>query len=173
MAVKETAWTNEAIISDALGRAADLEIGSTGDGWRLSRWRQFVGSYQLPALPDPTFVVHIAGKPRVKTWERGSWSETSSIPGCATILPAGRRTDAADPGRALRAADRRATGLCRCAGRRTEGAYGARTAGRRGDEDPDERFRRLSPASHHEPGPRPPRGRSQPGDDGRRRRSPA
>jgi AraC family transcriptional regulator len=86
----ETVWTNEAIISDALGRAADLEIGSNGDGWRLSRWRQFVGSYNLPALPDPTFVVHIAGKPRVKTWERDGWSETSSIPGCATILPAGQ-----------------------------------------------------------------------------------
>lgn len=83
-------WTNEAIISDALGRAADLEIGSTGEGWRLSRWRQFVGSYQLPALPDPTFVVHIAGKPQVRTWERDGWSETASIPGCATILPAGQ-----------------------------------------------------------------------------------
>ena len=90
MAVTDTVWTNEAIISDALGRAADLGIGSTSDGWRLSRWRQFVGSYQLPALPDPTFVVHIAGKPRVKMWERGGWSETSSIPGCATILPAGQ-----------------------------------------------------------------------------------
>lgn len=85
-------WTNEAIISDALGRGADLEIGSGKDGWRLSRWRQFVGSYHLPALPDPTFVVHIAGKPRVKTWERDSWSETSSIPGCATIIPAGQAT---------------------------------------------------------------------------------
>lgn len=86
----ETVWTNEAIISDALGRAADLAIGSTQEGWRLSRWRQFVGSYDLPALPDPTFVVHIAGKPRVKTWERDGWSEASSIPGCATILPAGQ-----------------------------------------------------------------------------------
>ena len=88
----ETVWTNEAIISDALGRGADLEIGSEPEGWRLSRWRQFVGSYQLPALPDPTFVVHIAGKPRVKTWERDSWSETSSIPGCATIIPSGQPT---------------------------------------------------------------------------------
>lgn len=86
----ETVWTNEAIISDALGRAADLEIGSASDGWRLSRWRQFVGSYSLPALPDPTFVVHIAGKPRVHVWDRDGWSETSSIPGCATILPAGQ-----------------------------------------------------------------------------------
>lgn len=83
---------NEAIISDALGRGADVAIGSGSDGWRLSRWRQFVGSYDLPALPDPTFVVHIAGKPKVKTWERDSWSETSSIPGCATIIPAGQAT---------------------------------------------------------------------------------
>ena len=87
-----TQWTNEAIISDALGRGADLEIGSRAEGWRLSRWRQFVGSYDLPALPDPTFVVHIAGKPKVKTWERDNWSESSSIPGCATIIPAGQAT---------------------------------------------------------------------------------
>jgi len=87
-----TVWTNENIISDALGRGADQQIGSTRDGWRLSRWRQFVGSYDLPALPDPTFVVHIAGKPKVRTWERDGWSETSSIPGCATIIPAGQAT---------------------------------------------------------------------------------
>ena len=36
--------------------------------------------------------MHIAGKPRVRTWERDGWSETSSIPGCATIIPAGRPT---------------------------------------------------------------------------------
>ena len=87
-----TQWTNEAIISDALGRGADLTIGSRAEGWRLARWRQFVGSYDLPALPDPTFVVHIAGKPKVKTWERDGWSESSSIPGCATIIPAGQAT---------------------------------------------------------------------------------
>lgn len=85
-------WSNEQIISDALGRRADVELGDRGGSWRLSRWRQFVGSYQLPALPDPTFVVHIAGKPRVKTWMRDSWSDASSIPGCATIVPAGRPT---------------------------------------------------------------------------------
>ncbi|MFW2853205.1 helix-turn-helix transcriptional regulator [Sphingomonas sp. TX0543] len=85
-------WSNEAIISDVLGRGADIELGAADNGWRLSRWRQFVGSYELPALPDPTFVVHIAGKPRVHTWERDGWSETSSIPGCATIVPAGRPT---------------------------------------------------------------------------------
>lgn len=85
-----TLRTNEAIIEDALGRAADLEIGSDADGWRLSRWRQFVGSYSLPALPDPIFSVHIAGKPRVHVRERTTWSETISIPGCATILPAGQ-----------------------------------------------------------------------------------
>lgn len=90
--MEATNWTNEAIISDALGRGADLAIGSSSDGWRLSRWRQFVGSYDLPALPDPTFVVHIAGKPKVKTWERDGWSESSSIPGCATIIPAGQAT---------------------------------------------------------------------------------
>lgn len=83
-------WTNEQIISDVLGRGADIEIGASDNSWRLSRWRQFVGSYELPALPNPTFVVHIAGTRSVKTKLGTDWSETSSIPGCATILPAGR-----------------------------------------------------------------------------------
>jgi AraC family transcriptional regulator len=86
-----TTWTNEDIISDAIGRGADMALGSGKDGWCLSRWRQFVGSYNLPALPDPTFVVHIAGK-KVKTWQRDGWSENPSIPGCATIVPAGQPT---------------------------------------------------------------------------------
>lgn len=83
-------WTNEQIIADALGRGADVQIGARDNSWRLSRWRQFVGTYELPALPDPTFVVHIAGKPQVRTRLTSGWSETSSIPGCATILPSGR-----------------------------------------------------------------------------------
>ncbi|HEX7759721.1 MAG TPA: AraC family transcriptional regulator [Caulobacteraceae bacterium] len=88
----QTIWNGEAIIADALGRAPDVQLGADGDGWRLSRWRQFVGSYTLPPLPDPIFVVHIAGKPTVRTWERDGWSETSSFPGCATIVPSGQST---------------------------------------------------------------------------------
>ena len=87
-----TVWNGEAIIADALGRAPDVQLGAESDGWRLSRWRQFVGSYTLPPLPDPIFVVHIAGKPTVRTWDRDGWSETSSFPGCATIVPAGQST---------------------------------------------------------------------------------
>lgn len=86
------AWDNKAIICDVLGRAPDVEMGSIGEGWSLCRWRQFVGSYTLPALPDPIFTVHVAGKPQVKTWDRDGWTETSSIPGCATIVPAGMPT---------------------------------------------------------------------------------
>lgn len=84
--------TSEAIIIDALGRAPDVQLGSDKEGWQLCRWRQFVGTYTLPALPDPVFTVHIAGKPQVKTWDRDGWSEASSIPGCATIVPAGHPT---------------------------------------------------------------------------------
>ena len=87
-----TVWNGEAIIADALGRAPDIQIGAKAEGWRLSRWRQFVGSYTLPALPDPIFVVHIAGKPTVRTWDRDGWSEASSFPGCATIVPSGQPT---------------------------------------------------------------------------------
>ncbi len=88
----DTVWNDEAIIADALGRAPDIQLGADHDGWRLCRWRQFVGSYTLPALPDPIFVVHIAGKPSVRTWERDGWSESSSFPGCATIVPSGQPT---------------------------------------------------------------------------------
>ncbi|HEX7852235.1 MAG TPA: AraC family transcriptional regulator [Sphingobium sp.] len=84
--------TNEAIIIDALGRLPDVQLGSADEGWHLCRWRQFVGSYTLPALPDPVFSIHIAGKPLVKTWERDGWSEVHSVPGCATIVPAGQPT---------------------------------------------------------------------------------
>jgi len=88
----QTVWNDETIIADALGRAPDVKLGGGADGWRLCRWRQFVGSYTLPPLPDPIFVVHIAGKPNVKTWERDGWSESHSFPGCATIVPSGMTT---------------------------------------------------------------------------------
>ena len=88
----QTVWNDETIIADALGRAPDVKLGGDSDGWRLCRWRQFVGSYTLPPLPDPIFVVHIAGKPNVKTWERDGWSESHSFPGCATIVPSGMTT---------------------------------------------------------------------------------
>ncbi len=86
------AKTSEEIIIDALGRLPDAQLGSDDDGWRLCRWRQFVGSYTLPALPDPVFTVHIAGKPHVKTWDRDAWSEMYSVPGCASIVPSGQTT---------------------------------------------------------------------------------
>ena len=85
-------WSNEQIIADSLGRAADVEIGGSHSGWRLSRWRQFVGTYSLTGLPDPLFVVHISGKRNIKTWERDCWSKRHSIPGLATIVPAGQST---------------------------------------------------------------------------------
>ena len=89
---QDSVWDNKEIICDVLGRAPDVEMGSIGDGWSLCRWRQFVGTYTLPALPQPIFTVHLAGKPQVKTWDRDGWTETSSIPGCATIVPAGMPT---------------------------------------------------------------------------------
>ena len=90
--LQESKWDNKEIICDVLGRAPDIEMGSIGDGWSLCRWRQFVGTYSLPPLPQPVFTVHIAGKPQVKTWDRDGWTDSSSIPGCATIIPAGMPT---------------------------------------------------------------------------------
>lgn len=82
--------TNEKIIANTLGRAPDrsVNLGS----WQFSRWRQFIGSYELPALIDPVFVVHVGGKPDTRLWEADQWSRSRSIPGCATIVPAGRST---------------------------------------------------------------------------------
>lgn len=86
------AGTCEAIISDSLGRGPDLQLGSAADGWNLCRWRQFVGSYSVPALPEPLYTVHIAGGQRNRVWLDGGWSENFSVPGCATIVPAGQET---------------------------------------------------------------------------------
>lgn len=86
------AGTNEAIISDALGRGPDMQLGSREDGWQLCRWRQFVGSYTVPALPEPLYTMHIAGQQHNRTWLNGGWSEHASMPGCATIVPSGQQT---------------------------------------------------------------------------------
>lgn len=86
------AGTNEAIISDAIGRGPDMQLGSKTDGWQLSRWRQFIGSYDVPALPEPLYTMHIAGQQHNRTWLNGGWSESVSMPGCATIVPAGQQT---------------------------------------------------------------------------------
>ncbi len=82
--------TNETIITRTLGRGPDrsVNIGS----WQFARWRQFIGSYELPALVDPVFVVHVGGKPDTRLWEADHWSNARSIPGCATIVPAGVST---------------------------------------------------------------------------------
>lgn len=82
--------TNETIITDTIGRAPDRSA-SLG-AWQFARWRQFIGSYDLPALVDPVFVVHVGGKPDTRWWEADHWSNARSIPGCATIVPAGHRT---------------------------------------------------------------------------------
>lgn len=85
-----TIATNETIITDTLGRAPDrtANLGA----WQFARWRQFIGSYELPALVDPIFVVHVGGKPDTRLWEADHWSKSRSIPGCATIVPAGCQT---------------------------------------------------------------------------------
>ena len=85
-----SAATNETIIADTIGRAPDRSANL--GAWQFARWRQFIGSYELPALVDPVFVVHVGGKPDTRLWESDHWSNARSIPGCATIVPAGRTT---------------------------------------------------------------------------------
>jgi AraC family transcriptional regulator len=90
--MKPEFWTNEAIVSDSLGRAPDVQLGSNESGIVFSRWRQFVGTYKVPALPRPFFCVHVAGKPSIRTWLDHAWSDLCSVPGQATIVPAGQPT---------------------------------------------------------------------------------
>lgn len=85
-------WYSEAIIADTLQRGPEMGIASSDGRWRFSRWRNFVGSYTLPGLPDPMFVVHLGGKPNVRLWDRDDWSESTSFPGAATIVPATQPT---------------------------------------------------------------------------------
>ncbi|MCE7795418.1 AraC family transcriptional regulator [Sphingobium sufflavum] len=81
-------WHSEAIIADTLQRGPEMAVSSSDGRWRFTRWRSFVGNYTLPGLPEPLFVVHLGGKPNVRTWDRDGWSETTSFPGAATIVPA-------------------------------------------------------------------------------------
>lgn len=85
-------WHGEAIIADTLRRGPEVSLESSDGRWRFSRWRQFVGSYALPGLPDPLFVVQLAGKANVRTWDRDGWSEDAAYPGAATIVPATMQT---------------------------------------------------------------------------------
>lgn len=91
MTAPET-WTSEKILEASLGRAADIQLGDSAQGIVFSRWRQFVGTYKVPALPQPLFCVHVAGKPNIRHWDKDHWSRLHSVPGCATIVPAGHPT---------------------------------------------------------------------------------
>lgn len=86
--LQERSDSAEAIIKDTLRRGPEISVASSDGRWRFSRWRQFLGSYALPGLPDPLFVVQLAGKSDVRTWVKDSWSEATSFPGAATIVPA-------------------------------------------------------------------------------------
>lgn len=88
----EVAPNNETIIAQSLGRSPEVQIGAVDGGWRLARWRRFLGDYDVPALPDPMFVVHIGGKRHLRARTGGRLSEISSMPGLATIVPPGMAT---------------------------------------------------------------------------------
>jgi AraC family transcriptional regulator len=79
--------TNESIISDGVGAPPDVLIRDQTGSFSFARWRNFVGSYQHPPLPDALLVVHTGGKPNVRTWQTDRWSERWSTPGLATLLP--------------------------------------------------------------------------------------
>jgi AraC family transcriptional regulator len=88
-------WTGEEIIADTLKTRADVQVGAqSGESTAtLARWRQFVGSYVLPPLPSPTFVVHLGGKRGIRHRQGADWSDRAAIPGTVTIVPAGVETE--------------------------------------------------------------------------------
>lgn len=90
--MQTSAWSSEAVIADALCRGPELDYTDDAKGLRFSRWRNFMGSYEVPALPAPMFVLHVAGKPDVRHWDRDGWSEATTFPGAATLIPAGQKT---------------------------------------------------------------------------------
>lgn len=85
-------WNSESVIADALSSGPDVGYHDEVRGLRFNRWRRFMGSYEVPALPSPMFVLHVAGKPDVRHWDRDHWSEATTFPGAATLVPAGQKT---------------------------------------------------------------------------------
>lgn len=79
--------TNETIITDTLCVTPDVRFASQDGTVHLSRWRNMVGAYRLPALTAPIYVSHIGGKRTVQTWEQGGWSERASRPSDSTMVP--------------------------------------------------------------------------------------
>ncbi len=93
--MERNVWSSEDVIADTLKTRPDVKIGvetSNGNG-QLVRWRQFVGSYSLPPLPSPVFVVHLGGKRSVHYREGDKWSERASMPGTVTVVPEGVETE--------------------------------------------------------------------------------
>lgn len=84
--------TNESILADGVGAPPDVLIRDQSGSFSFARWRNFVGSYQHPPLPNPLLVVHVGGKPGVRTWQSDEWSDRRSTPGLATFLPANLST---------------------------------------------------------------------------------
>ncbi|WP_052018367.1 AraC family transcriptional regulator [Novosphingobium lindaniclasticum] len=84
--------SSETIIADVLRRGPEVDLAAPDGSWRVSRWRQFVGSYELPEMPSAVFVVQLAGKTDVRTWQGNGWSQVSTFPGSATIVPRNRGT---------------------------------------------------------------------------------
>ncbi|MFZ5744580.1 MAG: helix-turn-helix domain-containing protein [Pseudomonadota bacterium] len=82
--------SNSDLIAEGLGHGPDVEICAPERGWHLARWRHFLGNHSLPALPDPMLVIHVGGSRHLRAREAERWTQAASMPGLATIVPAGR-----------------------------------------------------------------------------------
>lgn len=84
---------NEDIISQTLGCHSEVSYANTENDWKITRWRQFMGQYNLPALPQPILVAHIGGKQQVRMRDGQQWSTTYSKPSDMTSMPSDFASD--------------------------------------------------------------------------------
>jgi len=82
------ALRNEDVVSQTLGCRPEVSYVNKQSDWQMMRWRQFVGHYNLDALPEPMLVAHIGGKQQVHMRDGQCWSRTGSKPRDMTNMPA-------------------------------------------------------------------------------------
>lgn len=84
---------NEDVITQTLGCCPEVSYVNIQHDWKIMRWRQFVGQYNLAALPEPMLVAHIGGKQQIRMREGQHWSVSCSQPSDITNMPSDLESD--------------------------------------------------------------------------------
>jgi AraC family transcriptional regulator len=82
------AASNNEVVGQTLACQPEISYLNTQADWQISRWRQFIGHYELPPLPQPMLVAHIGGKQNVRMREGQQWTLCCSKPSDLTHMPA-------------------------------------------------------------------------------------